>query len=115
MSLATTPAPPYYAVIFSSQLNQPAEAYEETAERMLELAQQQPGFLGVDSARNDIGITVSYWQSLEDIQSWKQQSEHQLAQKKGRQAWYRCYTIRICRVEKAYDFYQQENHQNRLV
>jgi heme-degrading monooxygenase HmoA len=113
MELAQTPKPPYYAVIFSSVLDDHIAGYEKTAEKMLALAKTQPGFLGVDSARNQIGITVSYWQSLDDIQSWKQHSEHLNVQEQGKQDWYRTYKVRICRVEKEYEFSQEIQSTNK--
>ena len=78
--LASTPTPPYYAVIFSSIRKENDNGYEITAQQMLELASKQPGFLGFETARQEIGLSVSYWQSLEAIQKWKQNSEHQQAQ-----------------------------------
>ena len=101
------PTPPYYAVIFTS-LRSPADAegYAVTAERMVELAQQQPGYLGIESARGDdgLGITVSYWSSLEAIRAWREHAEHRLAQENGRSRWYSRYSLRIARVERAWDF-----------
>ena len=102
--IAPRPAPPYYAVIFTSQRT-PADAdYGATAERMGELAALQPGYLGVESARgaDGLGITVSYWRSLEDIAAWRRQAEHQLARERGRADWYEGYALRIARVERAY-------------
>ncbi len=95
---------PYYAVIFTSTQNKNIEGYSEMAKKMEELAKQQEGFLGVDSARNEIGISVSYWRTLDDIKNWKQNSEHLLAQKKGRNNWYNWYNTRICKVEREYEF-----------
>lgn len=96
---------PYYAVIFTSKRTPDyANTYAEMAEKMETLARTQPGFLGVDSARNDIGITVSYWKSLADIAHWKQNFEHQLAQKQGRNIWYSYYNVKICKVEREYTF-----------
>ena len=95
---------PYYAVIFTSIQTQKIEGYEEMANKMEELAKQQPGYLGFESARKDIGITVSYWESLDAIKHWKQQSEHLEAQKKGRNDWYHWYHVRICKVEREYVF-----------
>lgn len=100
--IAKTPAPPYYAVIFTSIRTEENEGYESTAERMLELAAEQPGFLGVESARNETGITISYWQSLEAIRHWKAHAEHRIAQQMGREKWYRSYKTRICLVERDY-------------
>ena len=102
--LAQTPAPPYYAVIFSSLRADDDPAYHETALRMVELAREQPGFLGMESARNEVGITVSYWESEEAIRLWKQQTEHLEAQQSGRKNWYSAYSVRVCRVERAYEF-----------
>lgn len=103
--LAATPQPPYYAVIFTS-IRTPADAagYAVTADRMVDLARQQPGFLGVESVRSSdgLGITVSYWTSEGAIRAWREEAEHRLAQAAGREKWYAAYQLRICRVERAY-------------
>jgi heme-degrading monooxygenase HmoA len=80
------------------------EHYSEVANAMQTLAAQQPGYLGAEFARNEIGITVSYWISLEAIHNWKQVTEHALAQQLGKEAFYSAYTVRVCLVEKAYHF-----------
>jgi len=95
---------PYYAVIFTSTQNENIEGYGEMADKMEEFAKRQDGFLGIDSAREGIGLTVSYWSSLESIKNWKQHSEHLIAQQKGRKDWYSWYNVRICKVEREYDF-----------
>lgn len=102
--IADTPSPPYYAVIFTSVRTPENEGYAQTAERMVELAAGQPGFLGVESARNEVGITVSYWESLDAIRQWKANTEHLMAQQKGRTDWYTAYKTRICKVERDYGF-----------
>lgn len=102
--IAKTPKPPYYAVIFSSVRAGADDGYEEMAERMVQLAEQQAGFLGVESVRNNLGITVSYWQNLESISNWKKNIDHQLAQKYGREKWYAAYKVRIALVERDYGF-----------
>lgn len=102
--LAKTPTPPYYAVIFTSVKMANNEGYDEMAERMMELAQQQPGFLGVESARNEIGITVSYWTDLVSIKNWKEHAEHTIAREKGRADWYKTFKTRIAKVERDYGF-----------
>jgi heme-degrading monooxygenase HmoA len=102
--IAKTPTPPYYAVIFTSLRTDLDEAYSDTAQKMEELAARQPGFLGIESAREDCGITVSYWQSLEAIAAWKRQGEHLQAQQRGREDWYSAYKIRIACVERDYGF-----------
>jgi heme-degrading monooxygenase HmoA len=100
--IANTPAPPYYAVIFSSHLNEAGKGYAAMAERMVELAATQPGFLGIESARESLGITVSYWESLEAIRQWKSNAEHQEAQRLGREQWYSSFRVRVARVEREY-------------
>lgn len=100
---AATPQTPYYAVIFSSVRTEGDKGYADTAKRMLELAAQQPGFLGFESARQEIGISVSYWASLDAIQHWKQNSEHRLAQNRAKD-WYSEFRVRICKVEREYGF-----------
>jgi heme-degrading monooxygenase HmoA len=101
--IAETPEPPYYAVIFTSIRNeQPDDDYEATAARMVELAERRPGFLGIDSAREGVGITVCYWTDEAAIAAWKADAEHVLAQRHGRDRWYRRYAVRIARVERAY-------------
>lgn len=102
--IAKTPPPPYYAVIFTSLRTEVESGYHDMALRMLELAAEQPGYLGVESARDGVGITVSYWESLEAIRHWKQNTEHLLAQQKGRTDWYATYKTRICKVERDYGF-----------
>ncbi len=104
MSLANTPLPPYYAVVFTSKKNVDIEGYEQTAQRMVELVQQQEGFLGYESAHEKIGITVSYWKDEASILDWKKNLEHQAAQHKGIQEWYASYFLRVCKVERAYSF-----------
>lgn len=95
----------YYAVIFTSKRSGEDEGgYADMARSMLELASRQPGFLGVEHARDALGITVSYWDSLKSIADWKAHSDHLLAQERGRAGWYESYRIRICRVEREYAF-----------
>ncbi|MGB5645897.1 antibiotic biosynthesis monooxygenase family protein [Muriicola sp.] len=97
---------PYYAVIFTTLRTKEDHGYEEMAARMEMLAARQPGFLGFETARSEIGISVSYWDSLEAIRQWKDQGEHLLAQKKGKEVWYQWYKLRICVVEREYEFSQ---------
>ena len=102
---ASLPGPPYYAVIFSSLRNGEDEAgYAAASERMLELAAQQPGFLGAESTRGDdgFGITVSYWASEAAIAAWKHQAEHAATRAHGRKHWYAHFELRVARVERAY-------------
>jgi heme-degrading monooxygenase HmoA len=116
MVIAETPEPPYYAVIFTSLRNEQApdsesaeqpddgrdDGYDDTAARMIELAREQPGFLGVESVRHGLGITVCYWTDEAAIATWKAHAEHALAQARGKTEWYRQYALRVARVERAY-------------
>lgn len=102
--LARTPQPPYYAVIFTSQRTAGDRGYADMAERMVELAARQPGYLGIDSVRNadGLGITLSYWRDEASILAWKRETEHQQAQQGGQLTWYADYQVRIAKVERAY-------------
>ena len=102
--IAETLTPPYYAVIFTSVRTEIDNGYAETGDQMVELAKTQEGFLGIESARNELGITVSYWTDLESIKKWKQNSEHLIAQNQGRKEWYKQYKTRIAKVERDYGF-----------
>ena len=103
---AKTSQAAYYAVIFTSLRSREDNGYEETAQRMLALASEQPGFLGVESARDQdgFGITVSYWKDLDAIKAWQNNIEHRDAQILGRGQWYEFYNVRICKMEKEYGF-----------
>ena len=96
--------PPYYAVVFSSQRTPDDQGYGAMAERMVELAAQQPGYLGVESVRgaDGFGITVSYWVSEEAIRNWKANAEHREAQAQGHRSWYQGFELRVAKVERAY-------------
>jgi heme-degrading monooxygenase HmoA len=105
--IAPTPEPPYYAVLFTRVRRSSGpgdDGYAETAERMVELAHAQPGFLGAESVAepSGAGITISYWSSLEAIAAWKAHAEHRVAQERGRSTWYLDYRVRVARVERAY-------------
>jgi len=103
-NIATTPEPPYYAVIFTSIRKDGDNGYADMAELMISLAKKQPGFLGIEETSNDIGITVSYWTDRDSIQQWKENSEHIIAQNNGRTLWYEAFKTRICKVERDYQF-----------
>jgi len=93
-----------YAVIFTSKLKNPSKAYSEMADKMEVLARTQSGYIGIDSARNELGITVSYWKDLESIKLWKTNLEHQEAQLLGKEQWYAWYDLKICKIERHYSF-----------
>ena len=98
--IAHTPEPPYYAVIFTSLRTASDHGYSKMSDRMVDLAATMPGFLGYESAREGLGITVSYWESTEAISNWHEQAEHKLAQQQGYEKWYQSFRIRVCRVER---------------
>ena len=100
--IAETPEPPYTAVIFTSLRAEVDNGYGETSAEMERLAREQPGFLGIESARSGLGITVSYWRTDEDARAWKRVAEHVEAQRRGRSEWYAAYEVRIATVTRAY-------------
>jgi len=102
--IANTPKSPYFAVIFSSVRTEGDNGYAAMADRMIELAARQGGFLGVESARNELGITVSYWTDMESIKKWKENAEHTIARELGHSKWYKSFKTRIARVEIDYEF-----------
>lgn len=110
MAIAETPEPPYYSVVFTSERAAgDAEIYSKTADRMVELAKLQPGFLGIESVRDSsgTGITVSYWKDTESIELWRAEGEHRAAQSNGRSKWYDQFVVRVCKVEREYSFKAQ--------
>jgi heme-degrading monooxygenase HmoA len=105
--LATTPPTPYYAVIFASvRTAHDDEGYARAADRMAQLASEQPGYLGLDSVRDatGVGITVSYWSSEAAIAAWRRNAEHTITREQGRKSWYTQYELRVAKVERAYGF-----------
>jgi heme-degrading monooxygenase HmoA len=107
--IAATPKPPYYAVIFTNELTVHTDGYEAMADKMCEMALREPGCLGFESVRNGLGITISYWDSLESIKNWKANTEHQEAQHLGREIWYKYFKTRICKVERDYGFERSDD------
>ena len=99
---AQTPDPPYVAVIFTSVRTDGDNGYAAMAASMDALARQQPGFLGIESARDEVGVTVSYWADHNAARGWKQVAEHLVAQRRGRELWYRDYRVRVATVEREY-------------
>jgi len=106
--IAKTPQPPYYAVIFTSTRTDGDNGYSDMTAEMETLVEKQPGFLGYESARDKIGITVSYWKDLESIRNWKENTAHTIAREKGRKSWYENFKVRIAKIERDYGF-EKEN------
>jgi heme-degrading monooxygenase HmoA len=105
MTIAATPEPPYTVVIFTSvRTNSDDSGYAETSAEMDELAARQPGYLGIESATTDLGITVSYWVTAADARAWKQVAEHRSAQRRGGEQWYSSYRVRVATVEREYGY-----------
>ena len=102
--IISTPPTPYFAVIFTSILDEHDPEYFRMNDMLRQQAEKLDGFLGEDSARNDYGISISYWKDLDSIQQWRQNADHQWAKQKGRKNFYKEYKIRIARVEREYDF-----------
>lgn len=102
---APLPDPPYYAVIFTAQRTEGDLGYGAMADQMVKLAKDQPGYIGVETTRDEtgLGITVSYWQDETSLLAWKDVAQHLLAQKLGKTRWYEHYTLRVAKVERAYD------------
>jgi heme-degrading monooxygenase HmoA len=102
LDIANTPPAPYYAVIFTSLRTAVDDGYGDMAQKMVALAAQQPGYLGVESSRDGLGITVSYWRDLDSIRAWKAHAEHLVAQQLGHDKWYAAFKTRIAKVERDY-------------
>ena len=102
--IAKTPEPPYYAVIFTSLRTKGDNGYSEMSKKMIELARIQDGYLGYESVRVEMGITVSYWKDTFSIIKWRNNIEHALARNKGRETWYKEFKVRIAKVERDYEF-----------
>ena len=102
--IANTPQAPYYAVIFSAVRTSKNQGYAETNTFMNQLVTKQDGFLGMESAQSELGITISYWRDLEAIKTWKDDLDHKAAQIKGQKTWYSHYKVRIAKVEHDYEF-----------
>lgn len=102
MEIAKTPKPPYYAVIFTSTLAANTEAYQKASAELEALAESYPGYLGFESAREEVGVFISYWKDLASIKHWKANSIHQEAQEMGKTVWYKNYKVRIAKVERDY-------------
>lgn len=109
--IANTPDPPYYVVIFTSVRTECENGYPDMSKKMMELVEEQDGYLGCESAREDVGITLSYWKDLESIRKWKENTEHMIAQNLGREVWYKSFKTRIARVEKVYNFEKDINNE----
>jgi heme-degrading monooxygenase HmoA len=101
-TIAATPPPPYVAVIFTSVRTDDDGGYAGMAAAMERLAREQPGYLGIEAAREGVGITVSYWRDEASATAWKQVGAHLVAQRRGREAWYRDYRVRIAHVTRDY-------------
>lgn len=100
--IAETPPAPYVAVIFTSLRTPGDHGYDETAAAMAVLARGQVGYLGIESAREELGITVSYWRDEQAARRWKEVAEHLVAQRRGLETWYRDYRVRVALVARDY-------------
>ena len=104
-AFAATPEPPYHVVTFSSRRNgEDEDGYARMAAAMAALAAEQPGYLGMESARDaeGFGITLSYWANEQAIADWKRVAAHAEAQRQGHSEWYGNFVVRVAKVERAY-------------
>ena len=88
-----------YAVIFKATVADFDDEYVHMAERMKILAFEKYGcrnFVSVTEGNEEIAI--SYWDSEEQIHDWKNDPEHRLAQVKGREKWYKSFSVEVCEV-----------------
>lgn len=93
----------YYAVIFTAEMTQDLEGYEDMARKMRKLVEKQPGYIAMHhSMEGRREVTISYWQNLESIKAWKQQPEHRAAQELGRSKWYANYSVQFAKIDKFY-------------
>lgn len=99
---ADTPKPPYYAVIFTSKLKDSPDGYDQMSDHIEDMIKDQDGYLGMESARNEIGITVCYWKDIDSIKKWSENLDHKIAKEKGKAKWYDSYRVRISKVEIEY-------------
>ena len=101
--VVNAPSPPYYAVIAPAELQEDIRGYPETAAKLIELAKEQPGFLGIESGfQKGFALAVSYWASLEAIQAWQENARHMVAKEKGKSTWFKKYLTRIAKIERVY-------------
>ena len=101
--VVNAPPPPYYAVIAPAELQEDIRGYPEMAAKLVELAKEQPGFLGIESGfQKGFALAVSYWASLEAIQAWSENARHIVAKEQGKSAWFKKYVTRIAKVERVY-------------
>ncbi|MCH7534628.1 MAG: antibiotic biosynthesis monooxygenase [Bacteroidetes bacterium] len=106
--IINTPSPPYYAIIFTALLNDDLTGYYETSERLMELAKDYEGFYGMEEVADKWEINISYWKDVESIMEWRNNSEHIIAQEKGKKQWYECFKMRIAKVERDYNFEKKQ-------
>jgi heme-degrading monooxygenase HmoA len=106
--IAKTPAPPYYVVVFTIVLSSDLEGYEDMGGKMVELAFQQPGFLGMEYGGGETELTISYWENLESISQWRNVAAHTIARDLGREKWFQAFKVRIAKVERDYEFSKDE-------
>lgn len=77
-----------YVVIFRASIKQLDEDYSATATAMRELAFAKYHCQSFHAlTENGEEIALSYWECLEDIAAWRQDLQHQAAQKQGMAKW----------------------------
>lgn len=93
-----------YAAIFRAKINKLDDEYEATAARLKELAFSDYGckdFVSLIEGNEE--ITISYWDSKEQIKAWKNDPEHIKAQQKGRSSWYKSVKVQVLELLQEYE------------
>ncbi len=83
-----------------------ADEYGAEADRMEEMARQQPGFLSFKSYTSDDGevIALSEWEDEASARAWGRVAEHRAVQAKGRKSYYADYTLFACDDPRVHRF-----------
>jgi heme-degrading monooxygenase HmoA len=100
-------APGQVVTVFRSRLREDAApGYHDTADEMLALARQMPGFVDFKSFHADDGERVSLVTFADQASQdgWREHVAHREAQRRGRADWYAAYSIQVSNCTKAHEF-----------
>ncbi|MFY9561672.1 MAG: antibiotic biosynthesis monooxygenase [Terriglobales bacterium] len=93
-------------VLFRSRLTPAArKGYSEMAEQMSKLAKASPGFVAEKSFTAEDGerLTVVWWQDEDILKRWRNNTQHLVAQRVGRDKWYEYYKLEVATVIRSGD------------
>ncbi len=94
-----------YAVIFRAEVNMVDKKYSEMALQLRELAVNEYGCLEFTSVTEGTQeIAISYWKNKKQIEQWKNDAIHQVAQKLGRSQWYKSYKVQVVEIIREYEY-----------